>query len=265
MTPDNNPLSGKILKQIRTGQVVMKPKIYFIGKVIAGFAAGVLALALALFVASFLVFLITRHGLWYLPKFGLPGLKALGADFPWVILLVAAALAVYLAALVKNNSFAYRKPAIYSFGAIILFMAAGGVALAGSGLHARLHNRAAAGELSILGTLYRGYEKKLGRQAFFGRIEEITGEGATLFTPEGKSVDIKIDGQTRLPSGNPQKGESVIVGASQRGGKTKAFGVEKINGSQAASAPGQLKKKLKMLYPKKILQGEKENSQSKKQ
>src|SRR5262245_42216017 len=103
-----------VLDAIKAGQVHMKPRWHFVLRGILLVLESIL-LALSLrYLASFIMFIVYRSGVWFTPGFGFRGLRVFLLSIPWLLILVSVAFLVLLELLVKRYAFAYKKPLAYS-------------------------------------------------------------------------------------------------------------------------------------------------------
>ncbi len=209
----------EISAKIKSGQVKMKPKAYFVFKICL-LAFGVIALTLSsLFITSFIFFSIRAGGLLSLLKFGVPGIRILLFSLPWLLILGAGILIATSEIFAKHFSFVYRRPILYSGLAILLIVILGGSALERTRLHSNLFFLAQNGRLPIAGRIYREFGMPEIRDAHYGVVFEITNGGFRIKTPQGEEFNIIVTAQTQMPPEKITKGEIVIV-LGERGDHT---------------------------------------------
>ncbi|MCL5666298.1 MAG: hypothetical protein M1383_00790 [Patescibacteria group bacterium] len=222
---NNNTLGlrREIMEKIKHGEVRMRSKAYFIWQALAVAAAVVLLLLLAVAIASFLIFVLHASGRIFLPSFGWQGWRLFLLRFPWLILLLIAALVVILEILVKR--FAYRRPFIYSLGSILAVILVAGIFVGQSSLHPVLFNQASENQLPLAGGLYRYFEQENLEEIHHGIISNINQGGFTLNTKEEPYSVIPND-QVMLD--NLYNGDRVFVLGEESNGQIHAFGIKKV-------------------------------------
>lgn len=81
----DDKITQNVLDQIKSGQVKMHSRTYFFLKTFLSVVLVMLVAALVWFFFSLILFSLQRHGAFYIPLFGLVGIKAFVASFPWFI------------------------------------------------------------------------------------------------------------------------------------------------------------------------------------
>lgn len=224
-----NKIANNVLEQIKTGQVKMHSRGYFVTRTAASILLVSLTALLAWFLFSLIFFILIRHGALYLPFFGLAGLWALLTSFPWFVFGLGVIFFILLDKLVNNFSVAYRRPVLYTVLAVAALLVLGlGLAHA-TGLNSQLHQFIKDANLPGLRRLYDASEDRLARTLFWGRVDEIEDDNLVITTGEGQRQVLKIQPNTRY-SDEPviNKGETVIIGARQNRGQLEVYGIKKI-------------------------------------
>jgi len=223
-------LANKVLDKIKSGQVKMRPEIYFILKTIL-LITGIIVVALfALYLTSFIIFALRASGVWYLPGFGFSGLRASFALLPWLLILASIFLIIVLEILVKHFSFTYRLPLIYLILCLIIFALLGSLLIDKTSLHPSFFNRAKERRLPVAGNLYRGFGMAKFNNAHRGIILEITANGFLMQTRSDERLTIVISADTRLLSKiNFNKNDMVIVLGERNNNTVHALGIRLIN------------------------------------
>ena len=226
-------LKNKILEQVKAGKVKMRPRSYFVWRGVLLALLLITVVLFALFIVSFIVFSIRTSGLGYLSAFGVRGFMPFLGGLPWLLVLVAIALVVILEILVKQYSFAYKKPLLYSVVGVLVFVVAVGAFAGNAPFHEKFLERAHERRLPLAGGLYRGIGEKLPRNVYTGEVIEVVEDGFVLLTRDGKSLDITVTSETRMPHGQTLlKGQEVFVAGEMDGKTIKAFGVRRLSPMQ---------------------------------
>lgn len=222
-------ITKNILDQIKSGQVKMHSRTYFFLRTFLSVVLVMLVAFLAWFFFSLVLFSLQRHGAFYVPLFGLAGIKAFFLSFPWFVFGLGVVLFILLDRLMSNYAVAYRRPALYTLlgvmGVIILCIGF----VHAVGFNTRLHEFILAEKFPGIAKLYELSEEPLSRSILLGRIEEITEEGYVILTGEGETAVLHTSSETRYPNGRDLKrGETVIVGVEKNGENYSVYGVRKI-------------------------------------
>ena len=223
-------IADKIIHQIKDDKIKMRPKIYFILKS-AAIAFGIFFVALfILYLISFIVFALRASGVWYLPCFGLRGIKTLFIMLPWLLILISVILIIILEILVKHFAFAYRKPVLYSILFVVIFALLGSFAVDRMGLQSGLFKRAEQGNLPIAGEFYSGLGKAENKDMRRGIVSEITDNGFLIKTRNNDILEIIITSETNFPFNEEiQENDTIIVFGKQNNGSVQAIGIRKVD------------------------------------
>jgi len=222
-------ITKNILDQIKSGQVKMHSRTYFFLRTFLSVVLVMLVAFMAWFFFSLVLFSLQRHGAFYVPLFGLMGIKAFFLSFPWLVFGLGVVLFILLDKLMGNYSVAYRRPALYTLLGVmgIIILCIGFVHAVG--FNTRLHEFILAEKFPGIAKLYELSEEPLSRSILLGRIEEITEEGYVILTGEGEMAVLHTSPETRYPNGSDLKrGETVIVGVEKNGDSYSVYGVRKI-------------------------------------
>jgi hypothetical protein len=216
-------LIKRILEQVQSGQVKMRPKSYFILRAIL---VGLLACLVALFVLyliSFIVFSLRTSGVWFLPGFGFGALGVFFKSLPWLLIIVALALIVVLEIFVKRFSFAYRRPILYSVLGIVILAFLGSFLIIKTPFHPELFWRAREGRLPMMGEFYGGLGLPKLTNVHQGIVIGITDEGFSMETPRGELLTVMAT------STDIQENNRVVVLGKRGDNKVEAFDVRKVD------------------------------------
>ncbi|MBI4708670.1 MAG: hypothetical protein HY764_00495 [Candidatus Portnoybacteria bacterium] len=225
---EKNPLRSRVVEKIKSGEIKMRPKSYFIlkgGLVIFGIF---IIFIISLFIASLVAFYLRASGALLLPIFGLGGLKFFLFSLPWILILVSLFFVIVLEMFVRNFSFAYHRPLIYSFLIVALLIVGGGVVVAKTSLHTALYNSAQEGHLPFVGAFYQN-QKALPPGADIGIVSTSSEGIIEIKTQKGQNLKVIISPKASFPNGkNIEAGDKVMVAGEKEDSTIKAFGVRKM-------------------------------------
>lgn len=226
-------VSGQVLDKIKSGDVKMHSKSYFVLKTILFILGTILALTFTLFIVSFIIFILRANGILFLPGFGFRGFGAFFTSFPWILLAVAVLFIVVLELFVKRFKFGYRNPFLYSVIGIVAIALIGGFIVAQTQFHGKLFNNSQVRGLPIAGHLYKRYGTRPIRNVYIGTVLEETDDGFKMETREGDKFSVIISPDTFFPHGrNIQDDDIVIVMGKRNNGVIEASGIRVFeNGS----------------------------------
>lgn len=225
-----NSISNAVLNKIKSGEVKIRPRIYFVLKTALIISGAVVAVLFALYLISFIVFAMRATGIWFLPGFGFFGMRLFLTSLPWILILLALIFIVGLEIFAKNLTFVYRRPIIYSLLAIIVFAFVGGFIIDRVKFHENLFWRAQERRLPIMGNFYRHPNITEPRDVHRGVVSEITNSSFRIKKPDNQSLTIILRPETQLPLGKEIKeGDIVVVMGRQDDDTVYALGIRRID------------------------------------
>lgn len=111
-------IKDKILTEINSGNVSMRPKLQFTMRFVALVVLASSILILSIFILNFLSFSVRMSHHDSLLGFGLRGILTFLLIFPWMLLALDIALIIMLEWLVRKFEFGYRMPVLYLLGGL---------------------------------------------------------------------------------------------------------------------------------------------------
>jgi len=226
----NSSLSEKVLEKIKSSQVKMRPKFYFVLKTFLIIGGVFIIGALTVFLISFIGFHLRASGIWYLPSFGFRGLGIYLRLMPWFLILAGLILILILEILAKRFSFVWRRPIIYSLLAIILIALIGGFIIERTPFHRGLFFQARQGKLPFAGPVYREFGMPRFHDVQRGVVEEVIENGFKIRTFDDQLLTVVLAEETQFPFGKEiEKGDTVVVMGEREDDTVRAFGIRKID------------------------------------
>jgi len=232
-TPQFNKVTKDVLEKIRTGEVEMRPKIYFLLKIIMLQLIVILTLTLSSLLLSLIIFHIYVSGKLFLLGFGLQGLFIFFMTFPWALLLADALLLLLLERLLKRFRFGYRSPLVYIVCGTLIINVGIGIAIYISPLHTNLLHRAQQKNLPIIGDYYRDMHRSPHEQGLYrGTIitlnqNDFVMRGDVESGNEEGLVRVTVTTQMNITS-FLEVGDSIFVAGVIDGSEIRAYGIKKI-------------------------------------
>jgi hypothetical protein len=227
-------IKNKLLHDIRSGQLAMRPKFHFTLKVLALVAVVLAFLVVSIGILNFILFSIRIAGHDTLLSFGPRGFWAFMLFFPWSLLVLDIALIVLLQWLLRKFRFGYKIPVLYLLaGLVVATTVAGFVIDRGTPLNDRLYEMRGHGLPPPLGGFYDRAHRppplgsgvcKCTIVAIEGNIltVEDTREGIITFTVLLPAND------PRATTTNLDVGDVVFVAGDMQDGIIRAFGVREL-------------------------------------
>lgn len=209
---EKKSLSERVLERIKSGEVSMKSKTYFVLKG----AFIVLALAIStlflLYIASFVIFSMRISGVWFAPAFGFQGLGVLISSLPWLLIAGALILLGMVEILVRYFSFGYRKPVVYTLIIALAFVSLGSLFFNKAGVHNYLFSHTEKKNTPVMRHLYKKYEVDQKGFLHRGAVTKLTENGFVLEKPGGNKFNVKVSSSTKTHCiDNISKGDALVV------------------------------------------------------
>jgi hypothetical protein len=223
-----NVLKENILAKIKSGEVDMKPKWYFVGKTLLNLTGIAVLLMLAVYFLSFILFILRETGVMFVPGMGMHGFVYFVTASPWLLILLVGVFLGVLYVLVTKFSFSYRRPLVYSLIGIVLFVIAVSSLLHQMGMHPRLQNFVERHEVPGMMPMYRQSSDRR-EEITFGQIQRVEETYFLLLSPDADEFQVQLREDTRIaPDLELVPGASVVVFGDREGMVITAFGIKPL-------------------------------------
>lgn len=220
---EDKGIKNGVMEAIRSGKAPMRPQWYFALRGALIGTGALIAFCLALYLASFAVFLMNETGAWEAPLYGTDGLVPFLRAIPATLILLSLVFIAVLETLVRRHSFAYRAPLLYSLIAVLATVMTASAFVAP--LHRAPFRVARHGGMRIGGQLYRRFGVGRVRNVRHGTIDGLVNNGFILRNIEDATSLVRVSPKTHLPKSMVFKiGDTVTI-----------FGIE---GDEAIEARG---------------------------
>ncbi len=237
MNEDNNKrinIKEEVLNKIKTGQIGMRSKAYFLAKLVLLSILTILITLVSIFLLSFILFSSSLDGSLFLVRFGGTGLYNFVLTLPWYLLLLDIFLLILLDTLLKSFSFGYKSPVVFLFGGTILVITGISTLVNFTPLHQNIMNKIDKNKTLPFHKIYdgvdsryqkpgtwKGYVGKINGNSFkFKYVKGITGEfgEAEVFAVNEITVVDKL-----------VEGDLVFVAGNILDNRIMAYGIKKLN------------------------------------
>lgn len=226
-------LKEQLLKDIRSGEVAMRPRYFFLLKIGALVAVATGVLCVTIFLFNFILFGIRINHHQELLGFGAQGWLIFFHFFPWYLLIIDIALIALLEYLLRRFKFGYKTPVLYLLGVLLAATVFAGFALdRGTNVNDQLleHSRRLP---PTLGHFYEGARRSPPPGDGFCRCTILAIEGNKLTVEDTRSGTTTL--VILLPANNPRAtttalkvGDTVLIAGAEEDGVIRAFGVRKL-------------------------------------
>jgi len=234
----NKDIKSIVLEKIQSGKINMKPRFYFVLKVVSLAVVSLLTLLTSSLLISFIIFSLIGSGKLFLFGFGARGILMFFVLFPWPLLIVEIVFIILLEWLIKKFKFGYQSSLSRLVFVLLLISIAISVIIDFTPLHSNLQHRAEQRGLPFVGDYYRGIRRPLpGQEIFRGVVSDVS---TSSFVLDQKTDDDNMPNQKYviiLPPSTPQVaiptvGDTVFVAGQLMPGNTvKAYGFQKFSSS----------------------------------
>ena len=238
MTQSLNSLKNKILERIASGKVNMKPRWYFVLRLLVTIALLAALGALAVFLCSFIFFILPANGSWFLHDFGAPGWLHFFRLFPYLPAGILAASIILLGLILERFSFAYHRHIIYLGLATLVVVLAGSFILAKTPMHRAFYQQSKKSPFPVVGDFYRGYGRMRSNNVYLGTVNNIATSSFQIETEKGEPLIIMMDERTNCPFGcNFELDDTVMIMGERFDNSVNALGVRKIKDDEGFFGP----------------------------
>jgi len=119
---EEKSIQEKVTVAIKEGKLVMKPKWHFILKTVMHILVAVILFFVLIYLISFIGLVAREKELFKLLHLNPRELYLLTTSIPWIIVILSLFLLLVFYTLVKDYSFIYKKPLVYSLSGTIFFV-----------------------------------------------------------------------------------------------------------------------------------------------
>lgn len=231
----HNSIKDRLLSDIESGKVGMRPKWHFFLRAALLLLGVVLASLALLYVVSFTVFVLRENGALFAAHFGLRGIHALLLGMPLIFILLAIIFIGILEVLVRKYEFAYRRPLTYSVLGITLLLIIGGIIIDRVHVHQSLFRQAQENRLPIGGGLYT--RMHAGKRATVGIIRQQISNNYRVEGHHKETIFVIVTEQTLLPVEPLRVQDIIMVLGPREGNVVRAQGVRKLDKDTVLFAP----------------------------
>ncbi len=227
--PEKNSITDKVLNKIKSGEVKMKSKTYFILRMVLLILSTLVLIFFIIYFVSFIIFSLRASGVLFLPKFGFPGIKIFLNSLPWLLIFISAILIILLEIFAKKFTFVYRRPILYSLLAIIMIVVIGSLLVEKTPFHSNLFWKTQEGHLPIMRTVYRDFGVPRTGNIYHGVISEVVGNDFKIETPRGEILAIVVSSKTRpILETDIKEGDAIVVLGERKNGIIQALDIRKV-------------------------------------
>lgn len=234
---DNNiqqNIQNNVLEKIRSGQIQIKPKAYFVARLSATIFITIVILVLSAFILSFILFSVRESGQQFLLGFGSMGIYTFLSLFPWTLLLIDTVMIFVLERLLKGFKFGYRISALSIFIWAFIASTVLGMFVSLTPIHNMLLEYAEQDELPFIGDTYQSIHDSHSDQGVFkGTVVSVDGDNVTIINDEIYDEDDGVH-TIELPKdhGVVNLDDTIYVLGSVNGEVIEAHGFQNVHNNK---------------------------------
>lgn len=235
---NTHDIKNKVFEEIHAGKVRMRPRMYFVVRILSLIGLALLAFLAAVFFISFVLFALHESGESALLAFGPRGLGTFVVLFPWLIIACVLTLVVALEWLLRTFRFGYHIPILRVFGGVVALTLTASFLIAVTPLHRLLLDQADRDALPVLGGMYENVHAS--HKAFGVFRGTVTSLQPSSFTISHNDLDRDADDgiwSVIAPAGfdvtgTLHAGDKVYVAGNATSGVIHAYGVQKLSSDE---------------------------------
>jgi len=225
----NNNIEKEISEKIKSGDIKMKSRAYFVWRAILFITAIVVLFLFAIYLISFIIFTLRTSGVWFLPNFGFHAIGILLGSLPWLLIALSMVLILALEAFAEKISFVYHRPVMYSLIFIVVVVFLASLLIGMTSFHSSLFESAYDQHLPVIGQLYRSYGAPRIHNVHNGVVTKLTSDGVVIETPNGEVLTVIFNAKNLSVLQTTIKvGDTIVVVGEKNGSTIQASDVQKI-------------------------------------
>lgn len=207
-----NKIKEDILRKIKSGEVAMRPRWYFVLQTCLWSLGLLISFLIAIYLLSFVMFAFRESGIMLAPLFGFGGIVFLVVNSPWLLISLVLLFMMVLFLLSNHFSFSYRRPLIYSIIGISFLVILISSLLHTVSIHDRMFEFAERHRVPGMQPFYRHQLDYEARGLLTGKVIEMNPSDIVLKVPNGKIYKVNLNEKTRMPRGTmPSVGSVIFV------------------------------------------------------
>ena len=224
----NKNFTDNIISKIKERGLHMRPRWHFALQTLGVVLLSVIAFVLAVFLLSWVYFILHANGAWLLPAFGQRGWLGFARSFPALPAIAGLVLLMVLALVLEKFRWAYRLPLLYVGLGVLGLVAVFSLTVAQTPFHREFYRSAQKGG-GLAGPLYRGYGHMPKGEAYVGTAANVASSTFEITTQDGEIIFVSINERTRLPFGfDLAPDDTVMVMGDRVENMLTAFGLREI-------------------------------------
>lgn len=232
----SNKIKEDILEKIKSGKLNMRPKYYFVIKLVFLAIATFVMFILSAVIVSYVIFTLKVSGQTNLLTFGPRGLYHFLLALPWLVLFIDVGLIIIIDWLLKSFRFGYNSSILFLLVVTLVSITVLATIINYTSFHKNLMNMAERKNLPFAGGFYMGIKKSHGSQGIF-RGEIVSIESTSTFYIKHNDFDSDTDDsviEVFTPDGSDvftlflRDGDEVFIAGDKIPDGIRAYGIRKL-------------------------------------
>lgn len=233
LQPKKN-IKEEVLNKIKTGQIGMRSKFYFLVKLGFLFALVVLIFFVSVFLLSFIIFSLNVEGSLFLIRFGSKGLYNFLFVIPWYLLVIDILLLILLDMLLKSFRFGYKRPVIYLFAGTFFVVTLVSTLLDFTSFHYDAMKNSHIKKVPFLPNIYEDVSSIIQKPGSWkgtvGKMDKNTFEFTYIINREGETGFALVTAKEGVKiSDYLKEGDLVFVAGNMTSDHITAYGIKKLS------------------------------------
>lgn len=230
-----NKIKEQIFEKIKSGEVSMKSKYYFLIKIILLAVTIFVTFLLSAFIVSYVLFSIKTSGNVLLLGFGARGFYHFILTLPWIILSIDVILILFLDWLLKSFRFGYNSPVLFLFIGTLASITLLAYLINLTSFHNSVMRISEVRRIPVAGDFYRGLKKShVGQGVFLGEVISINGTSTFYikYSDYGRdandTVRVVIPEEFSVYSMSINPGDRIFIAGDKNPDEIRAYGFRKL-------------------------------------
>lgn len=200
----NNPkdkinISDQILKKIKTDDVKMRSKWFFVAERLGLESGLLLSLLIGVAILCLMIYIMEENGAFEFTEFGPSGWPVIWDNIPLDLVIAAVVFFIIANYIIKQFDFSYKKPFyIFSCSALVV-IASFGLFLTYTGVSHAIFDKIAQTGFAKNLMQQRITKAPMGEKALVGKIVKVSSDRIYVSMPGGKVAEVKFAPKIQRP------------------------------------------------------------------
>lgn len=223
-THNQQPTSASILAEIKARRIHMRPKWHFSLNTTLSILAAICVFLAAIYLTSLVIFEVRESGLSFAPRFGYRGWVEFLLSFPWLLVIGSLVFLAVLEELLCRYSFVYKRPLLYSMGALVIILTLASVIADLDDIHPQIRSFSNAHGMPVYDSFT---QVPFGRPSHFFHGQIIRTASGTITIMKEGGAPVHIDIETTMPDNDDSTNSPVVIFGENINGEFHVYGISR--------------------------------------